>query len=55
MPVIIPIRTARRVTLDGVSAVVAVSLAIAYLIAPQFVAGLLWNAVNTAVNFWAGA
>jgi len=26
---------------------------LAYLIAPQFVAGLLWDAVNSAVNFWA--
>jgi uncharacterized membrane protein len=26
---------------------------LAYLIAPQFVAGLIWDAVNTAVTFWA--
>jgi hypothetical protein len=25
---------------------------IAYLIAPQFVAGLIWDAVNTAVAYW---
>lgn len=54
MPINIPLNVARRrITVDGVLTVLGVVFVVAYLIAPQFVAGLVWDAVNTAVNFWA--
>jgi hypothetical protein len=52
MPINIPIKTAPRITLDGVCAVLGVSFVIAYLIAPQFVAGLIWTALTSLVNYW---
>lgn len=54
MLIVIPLNTKKRkVTLDGILAVLSFGFVVAYLIAPQFVAGLIWDAVNTAVTFWA--
>ena len=39
----------RALTVFGLCAIPV----IAYLIAPQFVAGLIWTALDTAVTFWA--
>jgi len=52
MPINIPIKTAPRITLDGVCAVLGVSFVIAYLIAPQFVAGMIWNLALAFEAWW---
>lgn len=52
MPVNIPLKVAhRRITLDGVLAVLGVAFVLAYLTAPQFVAGLFWN-LALAIEAW---
>lgn len=54
MGILIKLKPARRkITLDGILAALAIALVVAYLIAPQFVAGIVWDFMNNAVNFWA--
>jgi dolichol kinase len=52
MAIRIKLKTARRITLEGTLAALAVAFVIAYLIAPQFVAGLIWNAGLAVVTYW---
>jgi hypothetical protein len=54
MAIRIKLKTARpKITTEGILAALGIAVAVAYLIAPQFVAGILWDAVNAAVTFWA--
>lgn len=43
----------KKITLDGLLATLAFAVVVGYLVNPQLVAGALWHAVLTAVNFWA--
>lgn len=53
MAIRVEIKTARpRVTLDGVLIALSVALVITYLVAPQFVAGIIWDAALAIEGWW---